>query len=241
MKRQGAWAWLVAAGMLAWAGCDTPPACKTPGSTRTCACDKGQSGVQRCLPERVWDRCMCSSDARMTDAGSGGASVPTTGGTGGTGGATGSGGSTQPSSPMTGDDDGGGDASPMSSTGGSGAVDAGGGTGGMSASDSGTPPVIVVDAYTPCTTESECKPAGSGCLTDASGVLGSACQPKCNGKNDCPVPAGNYTAVVTCNAEKRCVLDCSPSDSDLTPGTCPGALECHLLADTSFACLTPAN
>jgi hypothetical protein len=99
----------------------------------------------------------------------------------------------------------------------------------------------MADAYTTCMEASECKPAGSGCLTDATGLLGSACQPKCNNKNDCPVPAGSYTAAVACNDEKLCVLDCSPTGSDVTPRSCPGTLECHVLGDTSFACLTPAN
>jgi hypothetical protein len=145
---------------------------------------------------------------------------------------------------MMDDEDAGSGQMPMSS-GGSGGHDAGGGTGGTASgtggaggSDSGTPPVNV-DGYTSCTDASECKPAGSGCLMDATGLLGSACQPKCNRKSDCPVPAGSYGAAVTCNDEKLCVLDCSPTGSDLTPRSCPSGLECHVLADTSFACLIP--
>lgn len=248
MKRQGACAWLAAAAMMVWAGCNTPPTCKTPGKTRSCECQKGQTGVQKCLPERVWDSCMCSA-AAGSDAGPGATTNVPMNGTGGTG-PNGSGGSMQPSMPMsmTDDNDAGGGQMPMSTGGsgggtggtGSGTGGDGSGTGGTGGSDAGTPPVMP-DAYTSCTEASACKPAGSGCLTDATGVLGSACQPKCNGKNDCPVPAGSYTAAVTCNAEKLCVVDCSPGDSDLTPRTCPGALECHVLLDATMACLTPAN
>lgn len=251
MKRQGAWASLAAMAMMVWAGCNTPPTCKTPGKTRSCECQKGQAGVQKCLPERVWDSCMCGT-AAGSDAGPDATANAPMNGTGGTG-PTGSGGNMQPTMPMsmTADEDAGGGQMPMSTGGSGGGTGSGGtaggtggtGTGGAGSGTGGTggTPAVMPDAYTKCTDASECKPAGSGCLTDASGLLGSACQPKCNGKNDCPVPAGSYTAAVTCNADKLCVLDCSPSDTDLTPRTCPGALECHVLLDGSMACLTPAN
>ena len=53
------------------------------------------------------------------------------------------------------------------------------------------------------------------------------------------MPSGSYTAVVTCNDDKLCVLDCSPTGSDLTPPLVRHHFECHVLADTTFACLTP--
>ena len=93
---------------------------------------------------------------------------------------------------MTDDQDAGGGQMPMS-TGGSGAQGTGGatgtggtggtgsGTGGSGGSDSGMP-AVMADAYTTCSDASECKPAGSQCLTDATGLLGSACQPKCSAK-----------------------------------------------------------
>jgi hypothetical protein len=231
--------------MMVWAGCSTPPTCKTPGKTRSCECKKGQSGVQQCLPERVWGSCMCSA-AGSPDAGSDAMPNMPMSGTGGTGPMGTGGSSMDPPMPMTMMDDEDADSGQMPmSTGGTGGHDAGGGTGGIAAgtggtggNDGGTPPAIV-DGYTSCTDASECKPAGSGCLMDATGLLGSACQPKCNGKSDCPVPAGSYTAIVTCNDENLCVLDCSPTGSDVTPRSCPSGLDCHVLVDTSFACLTP--
>jgi hypothetical protein len=241
MKLQGAWAWLAAAAMLVWTGCHTPPTCKTPGKTRSCECAKGQTGVQQCLPERVWDRCTCSADAGAPEPGPDAATNVPMSGTGGTG-PSGTGGTMQPGMPMDmsgGDDDAGSDPNPMSAgTGGTGgSQDAGGGSGGMGGGTDSGPPPVTVDAYTTCTDASECEPVGSECLTDATGLLGSACQPACKNKNECPMPAGSYTAVVACT-DGLCVLDCSPSGSDLTPRSCPTGLECHVLLDTTFACLT---
>jgi hypothetical protein len=148
-----------------------------------------------------------------------------------------------------GDEDGGGAGGASASTssggtgGGSGGAPAststggtGGGSGGTGGHDAGTPPDSVA-AYGSCAQDGDCMPAGSACLTDPSGLLGSACQPPCKAKKDCPVPPGSYSAVVTCTADKLCVLDCSPG-SDLTPGTCPGNLGCMALIDGTFACLS---
>ena len=245
MERQGAWAWLAAAMVLGFGlgGCDLPPTCKHPDETRSCSCAKGKTGTQQCLPERVWGECMCAAATGKADGGMDAATTAPMSGSGGLG-ASGSGGSTPSTQPvdMT-DEDAGGMHTPMSTGGngggssgsGSGGADAGGGGGGMTGSDSGTPPATI-DAYTSCTMESDCRPAGSGCV---SGLQGSACQPPCKSKNDCPVPPGSYTAAVTCNADKLCVLDCTPNGSDLTPGTCPGNLACDVLLDATWVCVTP--
>jgi hypothetical protein len=75
---------------------------------------------------------------------------------------------------------------------------------------------------------------------DASGtgLLGSACQPPCQTKNDCPVPAGSYTALVTCTADSLCLLDCA-LDANLNLGTCPGDMTCTPMIDATFVCLSP--
>ena len=57
------WASLLAGGLLAgFAGCTDIEPCDEQGQTQSCTCDEGVPGSQVCLPEKVWDDCVCGDE-----------------------------------------------------------------------------------------------------------------------------------------------------------------------------------
>jgi hypothetical protein len=209
-------------------GCDDLEPCDEQGDTKACACDDGSDGLQSCLPERIWGECECSDAGGIGGSGgAGGSDAPRGGGTGGGGsGASGTGG--MMSVPDAGGDDDAG-SEPMSGAGGgssgaggNGGASGQGGAGGASGGGAGGAPAMR-DAYRGCMNQNGCDPGATCAMSPATEEQGPlrVCAPECADTLECPVPEGNYDAVVDC-VEGRCRLDCS----GLLPLTCPTGMTC---------------
>jgi hypothetical protein len=217
--------WLGLALTAAFApGCDDLATCAEHGDTKSCECEGGASGTQRCLPERIWAACDCSSPAPVPDGGaagvggSGGAAAAGRSGAGGAAGASGTAGATAPVDAGD-EDDAGMDPAPAGSGGSGGA----GGAAGAAGAGGATAPMSA--AYRGCMNMNDCD-TGASC--DMAPALLEAplrvCAPACDDVSDCPVPEGTYEADVLC-VDARCRIDCT-SEILLLQQTCPTGMTC---------------
>ena len=81
-------------------------------------------------------------------------------------------------------------------------------------------------AYGGCTEDSvdeDCR-SGSICVvTSFTPAAVTVCAPACTTMQQCPVPEGDYEAMVVC-AEGRCRIDCT--GELLAPLSCPSGMAC---------------
>lgn len=193
--------------LCAAVACDEGEPCGVPGVAATCACGDGHAGARVCQPDGNWRACDCSgaislpNPVSVRDGGSGaggaggggGGGAPAAGGRGG-----GGGGMSDAAMPPV-DEDAGvepPDAGPTPDA----SIDAG-------TPDAG--PVDPLEAYRACANASECDEGAQCLMTSSFPTNASVCQPACIDIGDCPVPGGNYDAVVEC-ATGRCRLNCTP-------------------------------
>ncbi len=231
-------------GLFAVAGCSSEyTACPTPLERRACSCGGDVEGVQQCMPEKVWSDCDCSGEGTPpADAGMAGASGGGAGGAGGTSGASGAAGAGAGGSGAGGAGGGGaggtgGSAGSMTPAAGAGAggAGAGGAAGEGGAGGAGGSMAEARPAYGGCTEDTvdeDCREGSICVLTQAvSGEL-TVCAPSCTMAEQCPVPDGEYEAMVVC-AEGRCRIDCTPEV--LAPRSCPSGMACaEQVLDTSY-------
>lgn len=207
--------------------------CPTPQERRACSCGGDVEGVQRCMPEKVWGACDCSEPDEAGSGGMGG-SAGSPGGSGGmsggpaagagAGGAgaggAGAGGAagTAPTAGASGAASGAGGAGAGAGAGGGGG---GGGAGGASGSMADARP-----AYGGCTEDSvdeDCRPSSICVVTDFASQNVTVCAPPCTNRDQCPLPEGDYEAMVVCT-EGRCRIDCT--GELLLPLSCPSGMVC---------------
>lgn len=237
-------------------GCNQGKPCSDPGQRQACSCGDGQSGSQQCLPERVLGDCDCSATMRPLAAGHDAGAVGTDAAVSAN--ASDSGGSantakTDASSTLPATDDSGTAMSPaMSGAGGmggmggaagmagGGGVGAAAGAGGGGAGGGGGAAGSMSDAYTACSSASDCRPSSDCTMVTANALLGtpdaSVCAPPCTTATDCPVPEGSYEAAVVCDVDQFCRLDCTPLDLSSTDRSCPSAMSCVASPLTASFC-----
>jgi hypothetical protein len=208
--------------LFAVTACTAEERCSVPGLVTVCTCEDGSPGARVCAPENTFRACDCSGAIALPNpvrdspgaSGAGGAGGASGGaGAGGAAGRGGAGGATPP------DDDAGLGPEP---TAGSSADASVAGSGG-SAGDAGT--IDPLEAYRGCSTVADCEPDAAACtLTPSFPMNYSVCAPACIDTGDCPVPEGDYQAVVRC-VTGICRLDCTPVL--FAPlRTCPASMIC---------------
>jgi len=187
--------------LLAAAACSEIDPCGVPGIVTVCACGNGEQGARVCSEDKHWGACDCSGAIALP--GPIGPRDPQ-GGAGGTGGSTPAPGSGTGGAPvMPPDDDAGGEPQPQAGSGGT----AGGADAGGAPADAGMPEPT--DPYDNCATASDCRPGGECVITPSFPMDEVVCAPPCAQASDCPVPEGNFEAVLTCETG-FCLLDCTP-------------------------------
>ncbi|MGD8860961.1 MAG: hypothetical protein PVI30_13215 [Myxococcales bacterium] len=212
---------------LGCSGCDEFDTCGVQGDTQACLCSDGRPGAQRCLPEGVWDECVCSGEILLPDGAVPGAPANPMGGGAGT--AAPGDGMMTPDNPMmpTPGDDGGTPGLPP--------VDAGAPStpapidaGAMPEPDAGDAggDMTPVDAYVTCTAATvatDCPVASSACRQNTDPFNpGNVCAPPCTTAADCPQPEGTYDATLACDTMGRCRLDCA----GVPTLSCPAGMVC---------------